>query len=412
MIKGVIYVFSGSFAAQIVALLALPVLTRIYSPAEFGYFQIVFSFTATIAPLAAMRYEMTLLRVKNLSDTYSALTLCLGINVVVAILVALSAPLVVGFLLNTNSITPWVYILIPLSFLANGIMGTLGRLPVRDGDYRAIANGKVLQTSTSHIGAIGFGGFFSASAGVLIFWDVIGRLLAAVYFFLNWRQKSPASLSHPSRTRMKRIAKAYARYPKFSVPASLLSALSASLPVLMLSKFYSPETVGQFSVAWRASVVPVAMLTFAISEVVNHHYSTTVRDRGSYSSFSLTHTIKLVVALAIPVLILLFTLGPPAIVFAFGVEWAFAGTLLQMMVPLVASTIISGPIGAVLSIAGRLDIQILWDLARFSTILIFCGCTAFLSFSAEYFVLGYSCIMLMYSIIYLALALKIKDSKK
>jgi len=52
--------FSGSFIAQAIAFGAMIFLGRLYSPVQFGEFEVVFKLSAVIIAIAGLRYELAI----------------------------------------------------------------------------------------------------------------------------------------------------------------------------------------------------------------------------------------------------------------------------------------------------------------------------------------------------------------
>ena len=56
--KGVVTLLSGTIISRIVAIIGIPVLARIYTPAEFGVLALFTTISALVTSVACGRYEM------------------------------------------------------------------------------------------------------------------------------------------------------------------------------------------------------------------------------------------------------------------------------------------------------------------------------------------------------------------
>ena len=73
----IVKVLQGVVSAQAIAFLALPILTRQFSPEAFGHFQIFQSVSAFILVFSSMRYEVALLRAESDEEFAAVARLCL-----------------------------------------------------------------------------------------------------------------------------------------------------------------------------------------------------------------------------------------------------------------------------------------------------------------------------------------------
>ena len=69
-IKSVITLISGTTIAQLIPIIISPVLTRIYSPQDFGTFSFYLSLVAVISIFASGRYELAVMLPKRNIDSF------------------------------------------------------------------------------------------------------------------------------------------------------------------------------------------------------------------------------------------------------------------------------------------------------------------------------------------------------
>ena len=77
--KNIFILFTGSTLAQLIPIAIAPILTRLYSPEEFGLLAIFISLAAIFSPIASLRYELSILLPKSNSDAKDLAYLCFGI---------------------------------------------------------------------------------------------------------------------------------------------------------------------------------------------------------------------------------------------------------------------------------------------------------------------------------------------
>ena len=73
----VLKLVTGTTFAQIIAILASPLLTRLYGPEAFGFLALFTSITSIIGVIACMRYEMAIMLPKTDEEAANLPALCL-----------------------------------------------------------------------------------------------------------------------------------------------------------------------------------------------------------------------------------------------------------------------------------------------------------------------------------------------
>ena len=73
----VLKLVTGTTFAQVITILASPLLTRLYGPEAFGFLALFTSITSIIGVIACMRYEMAIMLPKTDEEAANLLGLCL-----------------------------------------------------------------------------------------------------------------------------------------------------------------------------------------------------------------------------------------------------------------------------------------------------------------------------------------------
>ena len=85
----VLKLVTGTTFAQVITILASPLLTRLYGPEAFGFLALFTSITSIIGVIACMRYEMAIMLPKTDEEAANLLGLCL---LCVTVVSALTVP--------------------------------------------------------------------------------------------------------------------------------------------------------------------------------------------------------------------------------------------------------------------------------------------------------------------------------
>jgi O-antigen/teichoic acid export membrane protein len=355
---------------QFITLLAAPVLTRLYLPDDYGVLAVYSSILAIIGVMVGMRYEVAIPLPEDDEQAYHLLTLCLTIAVGLAALTALLIPLAgkqLTIWLNAPRLLPYLWLL-PLGITAVGIYLPLSYWTLRRKDYRIIAQTRLsagisqvalqLAGGVAQVGPIGLmlGVITGQSAG-------IGSMARLVWGRL--------ATYHPPRlfswTGMSAMMQRYRRFPLISSWATLLSALSIQLPILLLSRWYGLEVTGWFALSDRFVGVPLNLVSTALAQFYLSEAAETNRAMDLDSTLLLGHLLKRTLMtsalIGLPFLVVTM-LGPWIFPIVFGPQWLEAGRYAQPLGFMYVMRSISRPTDSTLDILERQDLHLGRELLR------------------------------------------------
>ena len=162
---------SGTVIAQAIPIIISPILTRIYSPEQFGTFALYMSIAGSIAIISALRYEMSIMLPEKDGDAVNVLSLSLIIVLLISLLTLIGI-CIIGFFSSdffgdSSSMKIWLYI-IPLFIIMQGITQIINNWFVRRKDYKLIAIGKVIFSLLTNLFLIILGYIGLTNNGIFI----------------------------------------------------------------------------------------------------------------------------------------------------------------------------------------------------------------------------------------------------
>ncbi|MGI5933055.1 MAG: lipopolysaccharide biosynthesis protein, partial [Eubacterium sp.] len=128
-VTDVLKLVTGTTFAQIIVVLASPLLTRLYGPEAFGFYALFASITGILGVIACMRYELAIMLPKTDEEAANLLGLCL---LCVAVVSGLTVPaLYFGgdallSLLRAPGLGPYLILVPPFVFIS-GVFLALNR---------------------------------------------------------------------------------------------------------------------------------------------------------------------------------------------------------------------------------------------------------------------------------------------
>jgi O-antigen/teichoic acid export membrane protein len=353
----------GTIAGQAILVLASPLLTRLFTPAEFGLFGVFAALTSIAAVASALRFEFAIPNVKD-DQTAAALAMVAALSSAGLALLLLLPIWLFGdrfaMLLKSPNLVSWLWFL-PLAVFCFGLSGTLAYWSLRRGHIAINAISRTLKFGGQAGGQILLG---LANGGVfsLIMGYVIGLVASFAHYALRLSPSDRSLICTQPPKRLGRAARENWRYPTFSLPTALLESLCQHTPVLLLVALYDPSIGGFYALAQRVIGMPVRMLSEAASQVFHGELRTT-KSNELFHLF--LRTLFLFLGLGITFMIPLFFLGPWLFSLVFGAPWRDAGAIVQILMPLYFLRFILSPISQLLYFINHHSIYFLFSIISF-----------------------------------------------
>ena len=113
-IKNTLTLMTGTALAQVVPIVISPILTRLYSPEEYGTLALFTAIVGICSVVATLRYELAIMLPDNDGDSVRIVILSIGIAFLLSVLLAVIILLFsrnIAYLLKDNQINNWLYYL-------------------------------------------------------------------------------------------------------------------------------------------------------------------------------------------------------------------------------------------------------------------------------------------------------------
>lgn len=326
----------------------MPVVTRIYSPQDYGLFAAVVAVAAALTGVSTLRLEIYALREADDNEAQGLL----ADSVLVAVITGLLVSVVTAIVVLLTSATFWWVTVGPLTVVASfQLIGTA--LNARRRGYRAIGVGNFVQQAGMPTVQIG-GGY----AGL----GVVGLLLGFFVPRLYWL-RSVRGL-RPNWLRSLRSAKAR-RFAATSGGSALLNSTASQLPVLVVSVVYGAASSGLLAIGMRAFVAPLALVGQALSSASNGEVGECLR-RGDHAGARriVRSGVILLAGLGVVPALLVFILSPTYMGNILGESWAPAGPVVQALVPGAYAQLCTSAFAQTLNISDHSSWLLGWDTMR------------------------------------------------
>lgn len=336
---------SANVVAQVIGLIVYPILTRIYSPEDFGLLNLFLSISGVLVILSTAEYYNAIVLPKKDKEGVEVFYLCVCILLFVVGFTTLSVLFSdeIARLFNTPALANY-YWLMPILVLVLGGWNILNYWYVRCARYSSISRYQLFQSTFSAVTKIGFG-HFGILQGGMIYSIVIAPTIALIISLLTlFRQKVMSCWTRPSWNDIKFVANRYHKFPLYSLPRSFVNMVAGQLPVLLLTPLFGAQYVGWWSMALLLGFMPISMITKSIYQVLYQYTTDRVNNNQPIGVYFRRFTI-FVLVIGVPLFGILYWLLPDLILLFLGEGWDEAGVYLRWMLPWLLSSVLTASTG-------------------------------------------------------------------
>ena len=334
----------GNVLAQVIALAAYFILMRIFSPDDYGLYNIFYSYIEVLIILSTLKYELAVVVADDDREANDLAGLTLRINTLVSLLL-LTIVLVLwltGMLPGNFAQLGWMVLLIPPMVFFCGTSRVYGALFNRMHRYRYIAVNEAVNAGTGALLKIALGLLGMLQAGMPV-GTVAGRAIANITYRLKLRQLGRTPSFHGDRTAAFSVMRKHRNFPFFVASKDFINSLSYNLPFLWLALYFDRAEVGLFALALTFTFRPANLLNTAIEKVYYARTAEGVR-QGEPVGRMISRMLLVVNAIALPVCILAWFAAEPVFSFCFGGRWAGCGVYVRALLPWIFLSLSATPL--------------------------------------------------------------------
>lgn len=346
----------GTALGQAILLLALPFLTRIFTPEHFNVLAVYVAIVGVFAGAACLRLDVAISIPEAVGEARCLLTLAVMCAAVVSAIVAIGVWLVGKFLLIDFGIDLDTFsLLVGVGLFSIGTLNTFQVWYVREKKFMSLSLVKLGQAIGSVLVQVAFGLLGGKAYGLLLGY-IANSALGALAFSLHilWKAGGPARIAFG---KLKQVLSDYSRFPRYSTFESLANEGASQIPVLLIAFWVGGAEAGFLMLAARVLQAPIALLGNAVSQVFLSEAPEKER-QGVLGDFALEMMVRLA-KVGVGPLIVAGLLAPALFPIVFGEQWQRSGELISWMTPWFIVQFIVSPVSLSLHVKGRQKIALL-----------------------------------------------------
>ena len=349
-------------AAQLINVFILPILSRIYSPADFGVLAVYSSIISILAEISGLRYHLAipLPKLERYANALVWLSLILQIFVVILLTICLFfAGNILFIKLSIGEIIQYKYLL-PLGLFIIGMYNVFTQWAIRKSLFYAIGYTKITQCITGALVKVILG-----VAGI----HPLGLLMGAIFSqgggvcTLCFAIVKRAQNIIPKRGDVYRVLYKYRKFPVYSTAFGLFNTLGSNIPQLFLSVYFGITITGLYSMAVLLLQIPAVFIGQALGQVFLQKASIAMHT-GNLQHISLAAYTLLWQVGCFPILFI-SVFAPSIFSCVLGAQWINASLFTILLSPWIVAAFVFSPMSMLYSVQERLEKALITEISYF-----------------------------------------------
>ena len=360
--RNVVTLMTGTTFAQALAIIVAPILTRLYSPEDFGILAVFTSIVGILSVISCGRYEIAIVVAEDDEEASSLAVLALVLGIVFGITILILIIIFKSWILTFNykNIDMWIWIL-PVSLTVMAIYQVLNYWNIRLQEYRLLAKRQISQSISTAMVQIGLSVLELAERGLILGY-VTGQCIATGMFLwqtirTNWK----SIVKKVTKEKLYRVLFKYKKFPLLDGWTSLLDNLTLAMPILFFTYIYDSNISGQLALTLKILAIPSALIGVSVSQVYYQRLTLAIRE-GEGASSIVEHTFAGLLGISICFCLLVVLVAPPLFPTVFGSSWVMAGQYARLLAPSICLRFVVSPLSSAFAAFNRLDLIALWKV--------------------------------------------------
>ena len=357
-LRNVSCVVGGTVIAQALNTVILPIISRIYSPEDYGVMAVYASVIAIMTQITCLKYHLGIVLPKSKRYAYALTLSSLLIQLLIVGILTVSLYICGDYILqmfSLGAVIPYKF-LIPVGLLAVGTYNILTQFCIREGLFSTIGRTKISQCLSGVAVKIGLGALGFCPSGLLL--GTIASQAGGITTLAQALRKQRGFYC-PPKYLLRRVLIKYRKFPMYSTWEAVLNSIGTNFSPMMLSSMYSLREAGLFSMACSLLQIPTTFVGSALGQVFLQR-AANANHNGELSQLSMrAYTLMLRIGFY-PILLISF-IAPGMFAVFLGPRWADAGIYAILLVPYISYNFTYSPMTMLYMILNKQEMALLHE---------------------------------------------------
>lgn len=322
--KNVTKICSGNIMGQIISVISLPIITRIYGAEIMGIWATIYALASIVITYCDLGLTQTLMICDEdeVPEIYSFIQ-------TISIIICLISSIVffVFYLLNDNfiyAITVALFVFL-YSFTLRQVQCCYTWLN-RNKEYDILMKNPLV-----NYGSVAIVSILLGVLGFIKYGYFIGITVGQIATLIHMKKFISEGIYSFKLKSGRKIIKKYINFIKFQMPSGITVSLRQQLPNLLIGNLYGNTILGYFSISQKILSVPVTFIGQALGKVFYQKCAEIKKSGKDIGHFLYKNISRAMLFGSIPML-LFAAFGDAATVFFFGSEYSVGGVICRIIV--------------------------------------------------------------------------------
>ncbi|MCK6541074.1 oligosaccharide flippase family protein [bacterium] len=367
-LKNVSRLSIGTIIGQAIAVLLLPIVTRLYDSADYGIAATLNAMVMIASSTIMLRMDSAIVLADSDEQAAKIIQFCgqliLGFAIVIAIsaLVFFGLALDLGFFPKGGPLYFWLPVWIVLG--AGNIL--LASWANRHAAYKVLSFSRALPPLLAFIVMLSMYSWQGSTITGLVLGHISAAITLYITIFFGLRHEGkPIRHLAIDRMEIRNLLKRFKQFPTYGLLMTFLDQLTASLPLLIFTASFSPHDAACFALATNVLRLPSTVIGQGVAQVFYEMSAKLSEDAALLRSFVINN-IKFLSFFSLPFLIIIVTAGPWLFEWIFGAAWRDAGEYARYLVIAIAVNLVASPVSMISSVIRKQRTHFVISLLSFA----------------------------------------------
>lgn len=342
--RNVAQVAGGTVIAQFLSRSLALILSRLFTPAEFGIYSVFIGIAGTAAIVATFRYELGVMLPQKEEEAVNVVSLSFIISFFYSLVITLLLFFAGDALLHLIK-SPEIASYIPLIGIYVfffGVAWTLNYWLSRVKRYTELNAGKILQSVGTALFSICLF-YFGFHNGGLIIGAICGQVSIGILYLFFFRKDWFRLKQSVEKKEMGNMFRRYIHFLTFNSPHALLNQGQDFIVAAMIKYYFEADAAGHYFTAYMALKLPIGLISSSTGQVFYQRVSELFPDKDAIQN-QVRRVYKQLFLISLPIFIPVMVAGPFLFSLVFGKQWYEAGVYAQILAPSLLVNFILAPV--------------------------------------------------------------------
>jgi len=351
---------TGTLVAQIITLVSIPILTRLYNPETYGFLAVLILASSAILPIVTLKVETLIFTLSDEEEVLNLVSPLRDFLFIISLCVSIMVFGILSLIKNLSVGSSFIYSFYFLVILVTqSSILLLVQINLHSKEYLNITKSSVYQNLGISIFQIGFG-IFRPSITSLIGGFVTGKILGILPL---WKQAKTKYIitQEKSSIKLRKVKDIFSKSKKI-ILGNTLDIAHAFIPTFFIGSMLGAQYSGYTAVVATILGVPSTFIGGAIGSVLLAEFSD-IKSSETYTQVK--KYLQPFVALSILYSATLLIFGKELFLFVLGESWKESANLVKFLAIPFAINIFWQPMNSIILKSKDFNLYVALNSSRF-----------------------------------------------